>query len=129
MEPPNISESEWTVMEALWEASPLTASEVAKALGPAHGWADNTIRTMLTRLVNKGAIEIREVAGSPKQFAPAVMRDDCVRAESESFLKRIFRGSSKPLLLHFSRDASLTPEEVRELKQLLDESIRSNDSH
>ncbi len=123
MEAPNISESEWAVMEVLWESAPRTASEVAKALRGKTGWADNTVRTLLTRLVEKGALEIQEAPGSPKLFAPAVKREDCVRAESASFLDRIFQGAAKPLLVHFARNARLTPDEVRELKKLLDQSI------
>lgn len=123
MEAPNISESEWAVMEVLWESAPRTASDVAKTLRATTGWADNTVRTLLTRLVEKGALKIREAGGSPKLFVPAVKREDCVKAESESFLDRIFQGAAKPLLVHFARNAKLSPEEVRELKKILDQSI------
>lgn len=120
MDAPNISESEWNVMEVLWDRSPMTASEVAKQLREETGWAENTVRTLLARLVEKGALET--TGGSPaKLYAPAVKREDCVRAESESFLDRIFQGAAKPLLVHFAKNARLTPEEVRELKQILDQ--------
>ena len=122
--PPRISESEWTVMEALWEQSPQTASAVAKALQESTGWAENTVRTLITRLVEKGALKVVDPNVQPRCFAPAVKRDKCVQAESESFLDRIFRGASKPLLLHFARNARLTEEEARELKKLLDQSIQ-----
>jgi BlaI family penicillinase repressor len=52
-----------------------------------------------------------------------VKREACVRAESESFLQRIFQGAAKPLLVHFAQNTRLTPEEVKELKKILDESI------
>jgi len=120
---PNISESEWSVMEVLWDSSPRSASEVAKALKKKTGWAENTVRTLLTRLVEKGALKIDDAAGSPKLYSPAVKREACVKAESESFLERIFQGAAKPLLVHFARNARLTPQEVKELKKLLDQSI------
>lgn len=123
MESPNISESEWSVMEVLWDSSPRTASDIAKALKDQTGWAENTVRTLLTRLVDKGALEIPEESGSPKLYRPAVKREDCVKAEGESFLERIFQGAAQPLLVHFVRNARLTPAEVRELKKLLDQSI------
>lgn len=123
---PNISESEWSVMEVLWDSSPRTASDVAKALKEQTGWAENTVRTLLTRLVEKGALKISDEAGSPKLYSPAVKREACVKAESESFLERIFQGAAKPLLVHFAKDARLTPEEVKELKKLLDQSIDKN---
>ncbi len=123
MNPPDISESEWAVMETLWERSPQTASEVAKALRPAMDWAENTVRTLITRLVEKGALKTKENASGTKTFLPAVKREDCVQAESESFMERVFRGAATPLLIHFASNAKLTPDEVRELKKLLDQSI------
>lgn len=126
MNAPNISESEWAVMEVLWERSPQAASVVAKALHESTGWAENTVRTLLTRLVEKGALKIVEPGPTPKHYAPAVSRESCVKAESESFLDRIFQGAAKPLLVHFVRDARLSRDEIRELKTLLDESIEKN---
>jgi len=123
MPTPNISESEWIVMEQLWEHSPQTAGEIARALKRPTGWAENTVRTLITRLAEKGAIRVANEDG-PKQFEPAVERDACVRAESASFLGRVFRGSAQPLLLHFAENTKLTPEEVRELKRLLDRSLK-----
>ncbi|MFD0894892.1 BlaI/MecI/CopY family transcriptional regulator [Luteolibacter ambystomatis] len=123
MNPPKISESEWSVMELLWERSPLTASEVARALLETTGWAENTVRTLLTRLLEKGVLKVS--AGSPRLFSPAVSRTDCVQAESSSFMARFFQGATQPLLVHFARNARLSPEEIAELKRVLDESIES----
>jgi BlaI family penicillinase repressor len=124
MRAPEISKSEWTVMETLWEHSPQTASEVAKTLHPKTKWVENTVRTLIKRLVKKGALKTGENAGGTKTFSPAVKREDCVIAEGESFMQRIFRGAPKPLLIHFATKAKLTPAEVKELKKLLDQSIR-----
>ena len=125
MNPPDITESEWTIMETLWKRAPLTASEVAKALRRSTGWAQNTVRTLLTRLVEKGALGAKENAAGVREFAPAVEREACVRAESESFLQRVFQGAAKPLLVHFAENAELTPEELRELKRLFDRSLKN----
>lgn len=122
---PDISESEWAVMETLWENSPLTASEVARALRPETQWADNTVRTLLTRLVEKGALATGENSSGTRTFRPAVSREKCVKAEGESFLQRVFGGAAQPLLVHFAQHHKLTPAEVKELKRLLDESARS----
>ena len=120
MTTPDIAESEWAVMEALWKNSPLTAAEVSRVLRPSTNWADNTVRTLLTRLVGKGALKTSKNATGTRMFTPAVEREACVKAEGDSFLKRMFGGASKPLLVHFAQNSKLTTEEVRELKQLLD---------
>jgi len=122
---PDISESEWSVMETLWESSPKTASEVTKTLRPTMNWAENTVRTLLTRLVEKGALKTAENASGTRTFLPAVKREACVRAESESFMQRIFGGAAKPLLVHFAQNSKLTAEEVKELKKMLDQSLNS----
>jgi len=124
MKAPDISESEWTVMEALWEKSPQTASQLARTLRKRTRWAQNTVRTLLTRLVEKGALHAANNASGIREFRPAVERDACVRLESDSFLQRVFRGAAKPLLVHFASNARLTPEEVRELKRLFDQNLK-----
>lgn len=120
---PDISESEWVIMEALWESAPQTASEVTKTVRESTSWAENTVRTLLTRLVEKGALKTAENASGTRTYLPAVKRETCVRAESQSFLDRIFGGAAKPLLVHFAQNSKLTPEEVKELKKLLDQQL------
>ena len=122
MQIPDISESEWVVMEALWKGEPQTASELTKVLRPSMQWAENTVRTLLVRLVEKGVVRTAENAKGTRTFSPAILREVCVRAESASFMQRVFRGAAKPLLVHFAQNARLTPDEVRELKKLLDQS-------
>lgn len=112
-------------MEALWESSPQTASEVTKTLRPTMNWAENTVRTLLTRLVEKGALTTGENASGTRTYLPALKREACVRAESDSFMQRIFGGAAKPLLVHFAQNAKLSAEEVKELKKLLDGNLNS----
>lgn len=112
-------------MEALWESSPQTASELTKTLRPTMNWAENTVRTLLTRLSDKGAVQTSENISGTRTYLPAVKREDCVRAEGESFMQRIFGGAAKPLLVHFAQNSKLTAKEVRELKKILDQSLHS----
>lgn len=121
---PDISESEWIIMEALWDSAPQTASEVAKAVRASTDWAENTVRTLLTRLVEKGALKTSENSSGTRTFLPAVKRETCVRAESQSFLDRVFGGAARPLLVHFAQNSKLTAEEIKELKKLLDQQLK-----
>lgn len=112
-------------MEALWANAPQTASELTRHLRPDTGWAENTVRTLLTRLMKKKALKTQENTSGTRLFLPAFEREAYVRSESASFMDRIFRGASKPLLVHFAQNAHLTPAEVRELKRLLDQSLKN----
>jgi len=122
---PDISDSEWSIMEALWASSPQTASELTKNLRPTMNWAENTVRTLLTRLLDKGALKTGENALGTRTYLPAIKREACVRAEGESFMERVFGGAAKSLLIHFAQNSKLTAEEVRELKRILDQSLKS----
>ena len=112
-----ISEAEWEVMEVLWHRSPITAAEVISSLEKTS-WAPTTIRTMLTRLVEKRVLAMKKQEDG-LTFRPLVDREECVRRESESFLERVFGGATNPLLVHFVRRAKLSPDEVRELQKIL----------
>ncbi len=114
-----ISESEWDVMEKIWAAGASTAADVIRALRSTHDWNHSTIRTLLARLVEKGALTY-DVDGSKYIYRTAVSRDQCVRGESRSFLAKAFRGDVTALLAHFVADASLNQEQIDQLRQLLD---------
>ena len=62
-----------------------------------------------------------EEEGRRYRYRPLVSREACVRAESASFLERVFGGSTSPLLAHFVREGRITREELDELHKLLDE--------
>ena len=118
-QPPRISDAEWQVMDVIWSGAPIAAQEVVDALSPRSGWNPRTIKTMLNRLVKKGALRF-EAEGKRYIYRPAVSRETCVRIESRSFMQRVFGGDVGPMLAHFVEDARLTPEQVRELRKLLD---------
>ena len=115
-----ISDAEWVVMEVLWGAGSATAADVIAELAQARDWNHRTIRTLLTRLVDKGALEAKR-AGHRYVYRPAVSRERCVRQESRSFLEKVFAGDTAELLLHFVRDAKITPDQIERLRKLLDE--------
>jgi BlaI family penicillinase repressor len=115
---PKISDAEWLIMEVLWRKHPLTALEVVQRLNPHKQWQDQTVRTMLRRLIDKKAVKYK-ADGKTYYYEPAVTREQCVRLESRSFLERVFGGAAKPLLIQMMQDADLSPEDIAELKRLL----------
>jgi BlaI family penicillinase repressor len=115
---PKISEAEWVVMEVVWRRHPVTALEVVQQLTDHKEWQDQTIRTMLRRLIRKKALTYT-AHGNVYYYAPAVSREQCVRGESQSFLERVFGGTTQPLLLQLMQETKLSPEEIAELKRVL----------
>jgi BlaI family penicillinase repressor len=117
--PTPISEAESMVMDVLWRRSPLSAEDVVAALTPHQDWQEATIKTLLNRLLNKGAIEATK-DGRRYMYSPVLRREDWVLDESESLLSRLFDGRVAPLVAHFSRHRKLTADDIAELRRLLE---------
>jgi BlaI family penicillinase repressor len=118
--PPAISDAEWEVMTVLWDRSPLMANEVVERLKGRKVWNPRTTKTLLNRLVKKGALDFT-TQGNRYLYRPRVKREACVRMESRSFVRRVFGGEVGPMLVQFVRQADLSAGEIEELKKLLDE--------
>lgn len=114
-----ISEAEWDVMKVVWEHEPVAASEVAQRLGAERNWHPQTVKTMLTRLVAKGALTYKP-EGKRYLYRARLSRDACVRRESRSFLSRVFDGSVAPAVVHLLTHSKLTDKELKELRRLID---------
>lgn len=119
MNMPRISEAEWVVMKVLWERAPLTTNEVVEALAGRAPWKPKTVMTLLTRLVKKGALEF-EKKGRIYEYRPAVGEAECVRAESKSFLERVYGGALTPMLANFLEETPLSKGELEELRKILE---------
>ena len=122
----HMSDAEWDVMEPIWASGACTAAEVIKALRESHDWNHSTIRTLLARLVEKGALDY-DVDGSKYIYRAAVSRSQCVRVEGRSFLAKAFGGDVTALLAHFVADSPLSPEQIDQLRQLLDSKKKSKE--
>lgn len=117
---PSITDAEWEVMNVLWESSPRTAAEVVDVLRAKSDWHPKTVKTLLGRLLRKGALQAKE-EGNRYLYSAAVPRKRYIAEESVSFIDRVFGGDTAPALLHFVRNTRMTQEEIDELRRLLDE--------
>ena len=114
-----ISEAESAVMQALWQRSPQTSDEVVAALAPSRDWQEATIKTLLNRLLGKGALRA-EREGRRYLYSPLLQREAWLSRQSESLLARLFDGRVAPLVAHFSRQRKLSAQDIAELKQLIE---------
>ena len=115
-----ISEAESVVMEVLWSRSPLGADDVVAALSTRSDWAEPTIKTLLNRLLKKGAIQA-ERDGRRYLYSPVLTRESWVASQSEGVLERLFGGRVAPLVAHFSERGKLSQDDIDELKRLIGE--------
>ena len=117
---PKISESEWLVMRVLWSKSPLAANEVFEQLDGTTKWKPKTVKTLIDRLVKKGAVRFKK-DGRRYMYSPAVNEAECIATESRSFVRRVYGGTVKPMLAAFLEDANLSARDISELKEILEQ--------
>ena len=98
--PPRISDSEWIVMKPFWDNGAMAARDLYDAVSAAQDWSYTTVKTMLSRLVKKGALDYTQV-GNSYLYSPCFSRDEMVRTEVKSFSHRVLDGSLKPFLVGF----------------------------
>lgn len=101
-ETPKISDAEWEVMKVLWASAPRTAGEIVEALEGSRDWNPKTVRTLIKRLTEKRAIGYNQT-GRVYSYYPLVREEECVQSETRSFLKRIYGGTLRPMLVNFCR--------------------------
>lgn len=119
MKPLSLSAAEWQIMECLWERSPRTLMEIVRALTPATGWSKSTIVTMVTRLEAKGALRHTEGARA-RLYSPTVLREQAALQETESLLRRVYRGSVGLLVNTLADGRGLTEEDLQALSAILE---------
>lgn len=115
---PRISDTEWEIMKICWAQPGLTAQAIIDTLAAQDSWHPKTVKTLLNRLVKKQALGF-EKTGREYKYHPRVSEADCVAAESQSFLDRVFGGSLQPMLAHFVEQRKLSAADLNELKTLL----------
>lgn len=112
------SESEMQVLSALWDDAPQTAAELTARIGKINGWTQATVKTLLARLVQKGAVTA-EADGRRYLYRPAVERAEAVGEESQRFVDRLFGGRVSPMIAHLAEREALTDTDIAEIEALL----------
>ena len=113
-----VSEAEMQLLSALWDNAPQSATELADAIGAANGWTLATVKTLIARLVQKGAVAA-EAEGRRFLYTPLVARADLLAQESERLVDRLLGGRVSPLVAHLAEREALTPEDVAEIEEIL----------
>jgi BlaI family penicillinase repressor len=118
--PVSISEAESAVMEVIWHTNPIATDDVISGLAHLKKWQEATVKTLLNRLLKKGAISA-EKDGRRYLYSPILRRELWLAAESKGFLDRLFDGRVAPLVSHFSRQRKLSKKDIADLKRLIQE--------
>lgn len=115
-----ISDAEHAVMEALWDESPLTAADVCERVCSTRDWSMPTVKTLLSRLVTKGAVAT-EADGRRFLYTPTIERSDYVGHESRRLVDRLFGGRPASLFAQLAESEALSAQDLAEIERLLKE--------
>jgi BlaI family penicillinase repressor len=115
-----LSKSEQRVIDVLWHEQPLTVGQIIERVQAQTDWHANTIKTLLTRLIEKKAVARRKDGG--RFFYRAIVtREAMVTKESEGLLKRFFDGQMAPLVAHFADRRKLSKRDIEDIEKILAE--------
>ena len=115
-----ISAAELDVMSVLWRSPGLAASDVHQALGNEKDWTSRTVKTLLARLVEKGALRTEE-DGRRYLYFPLIAEDAYKARAARQFVDRVFSGRAAPLIAHLADARGLSQDDIAELERLLGE--------
>lgn len=113
-----ITPAEFEIMKVLWRRPGLSATDILEALAGERDWTIKTVRTLLSRLVEKGALGAAE-DGRSFRYHPKVTEGDFAARETGQFVDRLFDGRAAPLVAQLAESRGLSPEDIAELEALL----------
>lgn len=114
----HVTNSEWYVMNCLWEEHLLTLMQLVHILNEQMGWSKSTCATMVRRMAEKNLIGYKE-NGKTKYFFPNVKKEDVVVQETKNFLQRIYNGSVGMMMNTLIHQNGLSEQDIKELREIL----------
>lgn len=120
---PQISEAEFEVMKIVWKYAPISTNEITDKLLQTTSWSPKTIRTLIKRLVTKGALTY-EKQSRVFVYTPLVNKDEYIGQESSSFLNRFYDGDISAMVSAYMDHDQLSEKEISTLRSLLSENSK-----
>lgn len=118
----SITEAEFDIMKVLWERGTATSQEILKGVSGDENKNRNTVKTLLLRLISKGAVEYEKISARTYRYKPVITEQEYIAQSSRHFLDKLFDGSAKKLILNFVEQDKISKVELEELiKQIGDE--------
>ena len=112
-----ISDSELEVMKLLWQAGDaLPVTEIRETLQRTRGWEATTVKTLVSRLVSKGAL--RQERRNVFYYSPLITERDYNAWATDSLIRRLYNGSARELVAALVRSEGLTEQDIAELRDL-----------
>ena len=118
--PQDVTDAELEVLRLLWDEGEATIRALADRLYPGGGTSEYaTVQKLLERLEDKGHVSHRS-EGRVNVYTARIGREELVARRLRETAEQLCDGSLTPLLTHLVSAGRLTPEELRELRRMVD---------
>lgn len=115
-----ITDAELEIMKVLWENGELTLNEIVEILSKDEKKNKSTIKTLLYRLIEKESVKSITNKSKENTYKAIVKKDDYLRKENESFLEKLYNGSTNKLLLNFVEEKKISKKDLQDLLDLIE---------
>lgn len=117
----NITDAELEIMKELWENKQLSLNELTEKLNEKEPRNKNTIKTLLYRLIEKGAVKSVNKNQKENKFKANISKEKYLKKENQSFLNKLYNGNTSNMLLNFVENKEISKEELKKLIEMIED--------
>ena len=117
----NITDAELEIMKELWENKQLSLNELTEKLNEKEPRNKNTIKTLLYRLIEKGAVKSKNKNQKENKFKANISKEKYLKKENQSFLNKLYNGNTSNMLLNFVENKEISKEELKKLIEMIED--------
>ena len=111
-----MTETEEKFADFVWEHEPVGSGELVKLCGDAFGWKKSTTYTFIKKLCGQGILKNEKAV-----VTSLITREEYLQGQGEAFVEKVFRGSLPKMIAAFMERKRLTPEQVEEIEQMIED--------
>lgn len=117
----NITDAELEIMKELWENKQLSLNGLTEKLNEKEPKNKNTIKTLLYRLIEKGAVKSINKNQKENEFKANISKEKYLKKENQSFLNKLYNGNTSNMLLNFVENKEISKEELKKLIEMIED--------
>ena len=117
----NITDAELEIMKELWTNKQLSLNELTEKLNEKEPKNKNTIKTLLYRLIEKGAVKSINKNQKENEFKANISKEKYLKKENQSFLNKLYNGNTSNMLLNFVENKEISKEELKKLIEMIED--------
>lgn len=116
----NITDAELEIMKLLWQNKALTLNKIVENLSKEEKKNKSTIKTLLYRLIEKGSVKSIEHNSKENEYIATITKEEYLKKENDTFLKKLYNGSTNKLLLNFVEEKKISKQDLKDLLLLIE---------